>query len=48
MSKVEKPQKNQHSRKINQIYCDTHIPEKPRGEFEMIAEDDDDSLSLAS
>jgi hypothetical protein len=33
---------------FNPIYGDTPNPKKPKGEFEVIEEDEDDSLSLAS
>jgi len=33
---------------LNLIYCDTPTSEKPKEEFEVIEEDEDDSISLAS
>jgi hypothetical protein len=46
-SKEPKPQKKP-TNHPNPIYCDTPTPEKPKEEFEVIEEVEDDSLSLAS
>jgi len=47
MSKEPKPPKKP-TNELNLIYCDTPTPEKPKGEFKVIEEDEDDALSLAS
>jgi len=47
MSSEPKPPKKL-TNHLNPIYCDTPIPVKPKGEFEVIEEDEDDSLSLAT
>jgi hypothetical protein len=47
MSKVEKLPKKP-TNHLNQIYCDTITLEKLRREFEVIAEEEDDSISLPS
>jgi hypothetical protein len=47
MSNEPKPSKKP-TNHLSPIYSDTLTPEKPKGEFEVIKEDEDDSLSLAS
>jgi len=47
VSKESKPPKKP-TNQFNPIYYDTPTPEKPKGEFEVIEEDKDDALSLAS
>jgi len=47
MSKELKPPKKL-TNHLNPSYCDTPTPEKPKGEFEVIEEDEDDYLLVAS
>jgi len=47
MSMEPKPPKKP-TNHLNPIYCDTPTPEKLKGEFEVIEQDEDDSLSIAS
>jgi len=47
MSKEPKPPKKP-TNHLNPIYCDTPTLEKSKREFEVIEEDEDDSISLAS
>jgi len=47
VSNEPKPPKKQ-SNHLNPTYCDTPIPEKSKGEFEVFEEYEDGSLSLDS